>query len=539
MSRGLFCQVLTGAYEAKYWVVNNGNSRSRIANVLTLEEDFDNFASIGTKPEYGDDVPDGEPTLSITGASEIIQSGAQWWIEVNPTLLGSNQQYYWTVEGALQGARLNPYSGYSNFRRIYFTAPLVTTETILNMVIYGSSDDGKAEEIYKQFKVVPIPNNGCIALLTPNISFDMVAGSFTTTKTCTIRNGSTTGTANISFQITGSNASSFSRNPASTSLSPNQTYGVDVSCNASTVGTYAATLEITQTGLSGCPQKITVPLLANVTAATSEPGLTWAIPLTEGTVFYSGSNIPAGSNNLSVNNIYSGTEFRYQASGGNLTTINSCTITSQATVSFPEGMFSKSVRFWARKKDCGTNTAIGNWVLTPPMTVIPTPNPNINVIYPNGEEVLTSNQLYEIKWSGSSTSPVILQYSTDGGITFPNTIAANLTASAGKYNWVVPILSSYQGNVRIKIISGSFSDVSDGNFAIKPPLYLNPTVQQTCDDKGQIIVVASGGKGPLSYLVTPGNYTTTDIRGLNAGTYTVKVTDATGESLQTTVTVPN
>lgn len=540
ISRGLFCQVLTGAYESKHYLVNNRTlPQGRLAAQLTvIEDDVNDFTTIGYKPEYTDDVPDGEPTMQITGASEIIQSGAQWWIEVNPTLLGNNQQYYLTVEGALQGARLDPYTGYSNFRRIYFTAPIVTTETILNMVIYGSSDDGKAVEIYKQFKVVPIPNNGCIALLTPNISFDMVAGSFTTTKTCTIRNGSTTGTANISFQITGPNASSFSRNPASTSLSPNQTYGVDVSCNASTVGTYTASLEITQTGLSGCPQKITVPLLANITAATSEPGLTWIEPLVEGTVFYSGSNIPASSNNLSVNNIFSGTEFRYQASGGNLTTINSCTITSQATVSFPEGMFSKSVRFWARKKDCGTNTAIGNWVLTPPMTVMPTPNININVIYPNGTEILTGNQMYEIKWSGSSTSPVTLQYSTDGGVTFPNTIASNLTASAGKYNWIVPILSSYQGSVRIKIISGSFSDVSDGNFGIKPPLFLSPKIQQNCDDKGQILITSSGGKYPHTYLVTPGNYTTTDIRALNAGTYTIKVTDATGESLQTTVTMP-
>ncbi len=540
LDRSTFWKVLTGAYETKYYIVKGQLRQSRQNNESAINSgDIEDIAIIGNNLEYSDDVPDGSPTLKVTGVSEIIQSGAQWWIDMTPTGFGNNVQFYWTVEGASQGARLDPFPGSANYQKIYFTAPTVTTETIVNMVIYAASEDGKAVEIYKEFKVVPIPNNGCITLLTPNISFDRVAGSFTSTKACNISNGSTSNMATLNTTITGPNAINFYVTPTNTTLSSGSQMSFTVSCDASTVGTYTASLEITQTGLSGCPTKITVPLLANVTAAPTATDVQWGEPLS-GAIFYSGSNVPTGSNYAWVTNNYTiGTEFMYSLDGSVWQPLVACTTNPILNPSiFPDGVFTKKGRLRARRKDCYSGYVATGWVESPYFTIMPVPNPNINIVLPNGEEELKGGQLYDIQWSGSSTTPVSLLYSLDGGNTFPYTIVSNTNASLGKYTWVIPIFPGYEGSVKIKIMSGSYFDVSDAKFAIKPPMFFNPNVVQGCDNKGFLSINAGGGKGPLSYLITPGNYTINEISGLNAGTYTIKITDLTGEAIQTSINIP-
>src|SRR5205823_6085161 len=66
---------------------------------------------------------------------------------------------------------------------------------------------------------------------------------------------------------------------------------------------------------------------------------------------------------------------------------------------------------------------------------------------------------------------VKLEYSTDGGTTYPNVITASTGAAAGTYAWVVP--DSVSATVKVKISDASdttVSDTSDANFAIKGSL---------------------------------------------------------------------
>ena len=90
---------------------------------------------------------------------------------------------------------------------------------------------------------------------------------------------------------------------------------------------------------------------------------------------------------------------------------------------------------------------------------------SITVTAPNGGEILTGGDTYNVTWSttGTVTDPVSLYYSTDSGINFPNTIATGET-NDGSYTWTVP--NTATGTAKIKVVAGSLNDVSDANFTI-------------------------------------------------------------------------
>src|SRR5207253_2434699 len=74
--------------------------------------------------------------------------------------------------------------------------------------------------------------------------------------------------------------------------------------------------------------------------------------------------------------------------------------------------------------------------------------------------------------TGSITN-VKLEYSTDGGTTYPNVITASTPASAGSYAWLIPDTISATVKVRVSDASdATVSDSSDANFAIKGSLTL-------------------------------------------------------------------
>ena len=94
--------------------------------------------------------------------------------------------------------------------------------------------------------------------------------------------------------------------------------------------------------------------------------------------------------------------------------------------------------------------------------------PSVTINYPNGSQVLTVGNAYNITWNSiGSVGNVKLEYSTDGGATYPNLIAASVNADLQTYAWTVPDTVSNQ--VRVKITSNSdsaISDASDANFKI-------------------------------------------------------------------------
>lgn len=90
----------------------------------------------------------------------------------------------------------------------------------------------------------------------------------------------------------------------------------------------------------------------------------------------------------------------------------------------------------------------------------------INVLDPNGGEVITAGSSYYILWNSQNVIDVKLEYSTDNGINWINIIDS--LPSTGIYNWTVP--NTFTSQARVKILDltdpGIF-DVSDGPFTIQ------------------------------------------------------------------------
>jgi len=191
---------------------------------------------------------------------------------------------------------------------------------------------------------------------------------------------------------------------------------------------------------------------------------------------------------------------------------------------------------------------------------------------PNGGEVFAGGSSHSITWNNASitdallkNNPIALWYSTDGGVTFSNSIASNLP-NTGAFLWTVPAINSATVRVRILVqdsVGNISADTSNGNFAIDnaPPassiavpayggkLTALPSITGTATD-GQTSVSqvqvsiqkVSGGQywtgsawGSLTWLPASGtsswSYNATGI-GFTPGSYTVqsKATDAAGNS---------
>jgi len=102
---------------------------------------------------------------------------------------------------------------------------------------------------------------------------------------------------------------------------------------------------------------------------------------------------------------------------------------------------------------------------------------NLTLTFPNGGESFQPNLRQVIHWDAiNTTAPFVLEYSVDNGNTWENitTVAANTHF----YDWAVP--NEITGKGLIKVSSGSFVDVSEGNFSIaRSPNSFK--VSQVCD----------------------------------------------------------
>lgn len=113
----------------------------------------------------------------------------------------------------------------------------------------------------------------------------------------------------------------------------------------------------------------------------------------------------------------------------------------------------------------------------------------IEVLRPNGGEVLSGGSEYTITWStGSSISSIDLAYSTDNGASY--TTIATGEANDGSYEWTLPNIATTQALVRIEgTISGTPStvrDYSDDVFTI--------TYEEEEETYELVIVQPNGGE---------------------------------------------
>ena len=110
-------------------------------------------------------------------------------------------------------------------------------------------------------------------------------------------------------------------------------------------------------------------------------------------------------------------------------------------------------------------------------TVFDASNANFNIIggftltSPNGGEVWIVNESRNITWTTAGTvANVKLEYSTDGGSTYPNVIIAT-TPNTGSYAWTVPDSITTAARVRVSDAGNANAlDTSNANFKIRGSL---------------------------------------------------------------------
>jgi hypothetical protein len=101
------------------------------------------------------------------------------------------------------------------------------------------------------------------------------------------------------------------------------------------------------------------------------------------------------------------------------------------------------------------------------------PDPTVRVIAPNGGEIWACNQGYDIRYTARDdveVTAIDIYLSTDGGATFPYTVASGLP-NTGVYHWNVPPRNSSHCRIKVVAYDGegrTGEDVSDGDFTITP-----------------------------------------------------------------------
>jgi len=99
--------------------------------------------------------------------------------------------------------------------------------------------------------------------------------------------------------------------------------------------------------------------------------------------------------------------------------------------------------------------------------------PYVALRQPMGGQTLAAGDSYQIVWQsgGEGISSARLKLSTDGGETYPTTIADDLVSSI--YSWTVPVVATEQARIKVEaILSGGAvgaSDASLSDFTITAP----------------------------------------------------------------------
>lgn len=100
-----------------------------------------------------------------------------------------------------------------------------------------------------------------------------------------------------------------------------------------------------------------------------------------------------------------------------------------------------------------------------------TEGPVVNVVAPDGGEVCQYGANYDIQWTASDNigvTSVALLLSTDGGSSFPDTIAP-AEPNDGSFTWAVPDIDSKTSRIKVVAVDAAMNegaDVSDDDFTL-------------------------------------------------------------------------
>ncbi len=181
----------------------------------------------------------------------------------------------------------------------------------------------------------------------------------------------------------------------------------------------------------------------------------------------------------------------------------------------------------------------------------------------NTPQSLTSSIPQEITWnvSGTNLAPinttqVNILLSTDGGLTFPTTLASNIDNN-GQANIILPNTATSNARIKIEAVNNIFFDINNSNFTIEVPtdpgffVSITPTTSTVCSPDNAIYeielvsVLGFTDDVTLSLLnlpsgltadfstnpVTPGSSTTLTLSGTDVASpdnYTITISGISG-----------
>ncbi len=173
------------------------------------------------------------------------------------------------------------------------------------------------------------------------------------------------------------------------------------------------------------------------------------------------------------------------------------------------------------------------------------------VTAPNTAVSFAGGSTQTVNWNvaGTTAAPVSaanvdILLSTDGGLTYPVTLAA-ATPNDGTQAVTIPNTASTTARIMVKGSGNIFFDISNANFTItagaNPPVSVTLTSQNVgCfgSSNGSITANATGGNGTYTYAWSTGG-TIQYIANLAVGTYSVTVTsDGNSSTASATITQP-
>ena len=184
-------------------------------------------------------------------------------------------------------------------------------------------------------------------------------------------------------------------------------------------------------------------------------------------------------------------------------------------------------------------TAADNYTLNVSDGLVPTCPVEITLVPVNIANVVPTATHTNVACNGDSTGTAIV--SATGG-TLPYIFSWNTVPVQNNDTAVNLPAGSYTATVTDAGGCSQFANVT----ITEPPAIvfsLDSSFDVTCNGNanGRIYISASGGTGTLSYLWSPGGYTTQDVTNLTPGTYTVTITDSNGciETITDTITEPS
>jgi len=169
------------------------------------------------------------------------------------------------------------------------------------------------------------------------------------------------------------------------------------------------------------------------------------------------------------------------------------------------------------------------------------------VTYPDTTNITwVINNTETVTWNTANTqsapvncSNVVIQLSTDGGLTFPDTLVAS-TSNSGSAQIQVPNINTDSARIRVMSVGNVFYDMSDNNFSIKSTLpiagssnwlaYTTPgevnLVNNVTDADVQVDIFDASGRLILSKdigSVTVGQVNTIPVNRFARGVYVLKI----------------